>query len=155
MIEARADLLEQHAQEARVDGQVLVVEPEVEEVRHEGGGHLRVDAFEQTGEARIAGEALHELLVVEDLVADLLQLVRRQVQELVALELLGIDPVRDALELDGRGAQFLDEAGGIRLGALERARLDDHHDVLELAEVLGVFDVALHVGRALREDVAP
>ena len=155
LIEARPDLLEEHAQEARVDGQVLVVEPEVEEVGDEGGGQLRVDAFEQAGQARIPREALHELLVVEDLVADLLELVRRQVQELVALELLGVDPVGDALELDGRGAQLLHEAGGIGLGALEGARLHHHDDVLELAEVLGVLDVALHVRRALGEHVAP
>ena len=155
VVEARPDLIEEHAQEARVDGQVLVVEPEVEEVGDEGRGELCVDALEQAGEARIAREALHELLVVEDLVADLPELVRGQVQELIALELLGVDAVGDALELDGRGAQLLHEAGGVGLGALEGARLHHHDDVLELAEVLGVLDVALHVRRALGEHVAP
>src|SRR4030095_11876694 len=123
--------------------------PEVEEVGDEGSGQLRIHAFEQAGEAGIAREALHELLVFEDLVADLLELVRAQVQELIALELLWVDPVGDALELDGRSAQLLHEAGGIGLGALEGARLNHHDDVLELAEVLGVLDVALDVWRAL------
>ena len=60
-----------------------------------------LDPLEQAGQARVAREALHELLVVEDLVADLPQLLGREVEELAALEALGVDAVGDPLELDG------------------------------------------------------
>ena len=153
-IEPRRDLIQQHPEEAGVHRQVLVVEPEVEEVGDEGRRHLGVDALDQPRQARVPREALHELLVVEDLVPDLLELGCRQVEELAALELLGVDPEGDAMELQRRSPQLLHQAGGERLGALQRARLDHHHDVLQLAEVLGDLHVALHVTRVLGQDIA-
>jgi hypothetical protein len=92
--------------------------------------------------------------VVEDLGADLPQRLGGEVEELAALEALGVDPVRGAREVHRRVAQLLDEPARVGLGRLEGSRLDDHHDVLELAEVARVLGVALHVARVLGEHVA-
>src|SRR5216684_3741560 len=77
-VEAPGDLVEHEAEESRVLAAVLA-EAQVEHVRHESRGHTRVGAFDQPRQARVAGEALHELLVVEDLLPDLLELVDREV----------------------------------------------------------------------------
>jgi hypothetical protein len=123
-------------------------------VRHERGRELGVDPLQELREARVGREALHEVLVVEDHVADLAQLHRVQVQEVPALEPLGVDAVVRARKLDRRFLQLLDEAGRVGLGGLERARLHDHHDVFQLAEVARVLRVALDVARALGQHVA-
>jgi hypothetical protein len=105
--------------------------------------------------ARIAREALHEFLVVEDPVAHFLELLGGQVEELPALEALGIHTVGHAGELDGGKTQLMDEAGRVGLGGLERPRLDDDDDVLELAELAGVLVVADDVSGVLGQEVAP
>src|SRR5713101_2840260 len=145
-------LIEQGAQEPGVHRQILVAQPQIEQVGHERRRHLRVDALEQPGEARVAGEALNELLMVEDLVPDPPELRRREVEELAPLELLGIDAVGDAVEREPRRPQLLGEPGAVGPRRLEGAGLDDHHDVLELAEVPGILRVAHHVAGALRQE---
>jgi hypothetical protein len=92
--------------------------------------------------------------VIEDLLADGPQRLGGEVEELAALELLGIDPVRGARELHRRIAELLHEPARVGLGRLEPRRLHHHHDVLELAEVLRVFVVPLHVAGVLGQDVA-
>ncbi len=154
VLQAARHLVQQHAQEARVHRQVLLLQADVEEVRHEGGRHLGVDALEQAGQARVAREALHELLVVEDLVADLPQFRSAQVEELAALEAFRIDPVGDAVELDGAVVQLVGEADCVGPRALEGAGLHHDHDVLELAELLGELRVALHVAGVLGQERA-
>ena len=99
-VEPELDLLQEHLEEVRVGG-TLVGDPQIEHVVHEGLGELEVHALEETGQAGVVGEALHELLVVEDLVADLPELLGRQIQELATLEALGVDAVRQAGNFTG------------------------------------------------------
>src|SRR3990172_8397502 len=92
--------------------------------------------------------------MVEDLVADLLKLVRGEVEEGPALEALRVDPVGYPLELDGSAADLADETAGIRLRLLQRAPFHHHRDVLELAEVAQILGEQGGVALAGREEVS-
>jgi hypothetical protein len=137
--------------ELQVETALAVGEAQVEEAAHEGLGDLRGHALHQLVEGGAARERLHELLVVEDAVADLLQLVLGEVEERAPLELLGIDAVVDAGERHARGLDLPHEAVGVhgRLGQGRRL----HHDgeVVEVAELLVVLAVPLDVGGARHE----
>src|SRR5436305_1863730 len=82
---------------------------QVEEAAHEGLGDLGGHALHELIEGGAGREGLHEVLVVEDAVADLLQLVLGQVEERAALELLGVDAVVDAGERHARGLDLAHE----------------------------------------------
>ena len=151
MLQPGRHLVQEDIEESRVHRQGLVLQAEVEEVRHEGGCYLRVDAFQEARKARVAGEALHEVLVVEDLVPDLPEFFRRQVEKLAAFEAHGVDSVRDPMEFHRRGAQLLGEAAGIGPGALERARLHHDDNVFQLSEVASVLAITEDVSGVLRQ----
>jgi hypothetical protein len=92
---------------------VALREPEIEESADERGGELRRDAGDELVQRRPAGERLHELLVVEDLVANLGELLLRQVQEREAFEALRIDAIRDPDERHALRAELADQARGV------------------------------------------
>src|SRR6185436_9532691 len=112
---------------------------------------LGVDALQQAGEARVPGEALHEVPVVDDFFPNILELGRWEVKKLAALEGARVDAVGDALERHGQGPELLRQPGGVGPRALEGARLYHHDDVLQLAELPLVLRVADHVRGALRQ----
>ena len=79
------DLADQVAHEAQVERALaLLGQAEVEEATHERVGDLRGHAVHELVERGAGGEGLHELLIVEDALADLLQVLERQVEELPA-----------------------------------------------------------------------
>ncbi len=153
VVEPLRDLRQQLLEEAQVHRPALL-EAEVEELGDEGRGDLRIDARDELVEGGVAGEILHELLVVEDLVADLPQLVRRKVQECSPLEALRIDPVGHPPELHRTALDLAHEAAGVGLGLLQGASLDHDRDVLELTEVLAVLAEQDGVPLAGRQEVA-
>ena len=76
-IEPHRHLGDQILDEPQIGGALAVGEPEVDEVRHERGRDLGAHALDQLVERRPRRERLHELLVVEDLLADRAQLLLR------------------------------------------------------------------------------
>ena len=99
-------------------------------------------------------ERFHELLVVEDRVADVGEPVLGQVEQAAALELLGIDPVRDPLQRDVFRPQLTDQAVRVQSRLRQGGCLDDDGDAVEIAELSLVLRVALDVGPARRQQGA-
>jgi hypothetical protein len=90
------------------------------------------------------GEPLEKFLVVEDPIADLGQPLLRQVQKPMSLEMPGIDTVDEVPERDFLRPDLLDQAIGIGGGHVDGRRLDDdHHQVIDLTQLLLVLDVPL------------
>src|SRR2546427_5906516 len=136
MLEPARHLGDEILDEAEVAGGLgLVLETEIEEAGGEGVGDLRGQAFDELFERGPGREGLHALRVVEDLVADGAELLLGQVEESAALELLGVDPVGEALERSVPALQLAYETGGVHLGLGQRTRLDHDDEVVELAEL--------------------
>ena len=155
MLEPSRNLGDQVLDEPEVAGRLrLVLDAEVEEPGGERVGDLGGEPLHELLERGPGREGFHELLIVEDLVADGGQLLAGEVEERAALELLGVDPVGQALERGVPPLELAHEPGGVDLGLGERARLDHDDDVVELAELLVELTVALDVGLALREEGA-
>ena len=153
-IEAPRDLRHHVVDEAQIERALGAagarLEPEVEQAGDECLGDRRRDTVHELIERGPFRELLHELLVVEDALANLLEPVGRQVQQRPSLELLGIDAVIDAVQRHAVDAQLTHEAVGVdrRLG--QRRRLDGQHQIVEIAELLAVLDVFLDEALALR-----
>ena len=93
--------------------------------------------------------------MLEDLVADVPELRRGRVEERPTLELLGVRPVRDALEAVRVLPELVGDLARVGLGQGQARRLDGDDDLIGVGELPGVLGVALQVGAAAREEVLP
>src|SRR5262249_62354483 len=93
---------------------------------------LGAHALHELVEGRPRRERLHELLVVEDLVADRGQLLLRQIEERTSLELLGVDPVGNLLERYAALAERAHEAVRVHRRLGQGGGLAAHSDALAI-----------------------
>ena len=140
--------------EPKIERALALGQAEVEEAPHQAVGDLGGGGVHQLVEGRAGRERLHEVLVVEDALPDLLQLVQRQVEQRPALELPRVDPVGQAGQRDPGGPQLAHQLAGVDGGLRQRGGLDHDDHIVEVAELAAVLDVALDV-RRVRRAAAP
>ncbi len=154
-VEAGGDLGDQVPHEAQIERALaLLGQAEVEEAAQERVRDLGRHAVDELVGGRPRRERLHELLVVEDALADLGEALERQVEQRPPLELLGIDPVRHAGQGHPPLLQLPRQPAGVQGRLRQRGRLHHDRQVVELAELAVVLDVAQDVRLVLGEERA-
>ena len=129
------------------------LEAEAHEVVHEGLTQPLVHTLQEARQRRPGGVVADELLVVDELATKLDQPIDGKVQQRPALQRRGIEPVGEPGAVDGAAAQLGDEPRDVANGLVGRRRLDDDHDVVQLAEVPKILAVARGVGRRRRQEL--
>src|SRR2546430_526384 len=102
-----------------VGGAGAIVEPEIQEMRDERAGEPAIHAVEERDQPRLGGERFDEVLVLVDILSQLRQCRRRQVEQRTPGEVLGRHTVREMIEGDRPRVQRAGEAGRERPGRSE------------------------------------
>ena len=148
-----AHLRDEHREELDVAGRGAILESEIEKVAGEGASKLTIHAVEKRRQSRRRDERFDEVLMIVDLLPELLQRWRRQVEQPSPIEVLQRHAIGQVIERDGPGAQVPGEAGGERSRLLERPASYHDDDLVELAEGFRVLAVAGHIRLARRQQV--
>ena len=147
-VEPRRDLVEHDLEEPGVDRRLLSLRPRSN--RFDTNAVAICVLMPSTSRARLGSPAKLSMNSWWSKILSRISLssVGRQVEELAALELLGIDAVGDPWNFTGEASAAPGPGGRRRPWRLrsERASIDDD-DVVELAEVPRVLRVALDVAR--------
>src|SRR2546428_380805 len=133
---------------------LLSLEARIEGAAHQGGHGFRPDAIEQAVERRPGGEGGQEALVVADLVADVGQVRRCEVEELATPESFRIDPVGHVPERPRLATKLLRETVRVRLRASDVVALDRDDELIEARAIVRDLLVTLDVWPVLWEEVA-
>ncbi len=116
-------------------------------------GELVIYRVEKRHQPWRRDERFDEGLMVVDLLPELPQRRRRQIQQRAPVDVLERDTIGQVIEGDRPGAQFAGEAGRERARLLGRPASYHDDEFVQLAEGFRIFTVAAHVCLARRKQV--
>ena len=116
-------------------------------------GELVIHRVEKRHQPWRRDERFDEGLMVVDLLPELLQRRRRQIQQRAPIDILERDPIGQVIEGDRPGAQLAGEAGRERPRLLGRPASYHDDELVQLAERFRIFSVAAHICLARRKQV--
>src|SRR5947207_8994089 len=114
----------------------------------ESAGHLLVHGVQERHQAGGGCERRDEVLVIEDLLPDCAELSGREIEQGPPLEVLRGEAVREVMETDRTGTEFMDEAGRVCLRLVHRPAPYRDDELVQLASVLLVPAIARDARRS-------